>query len=300
MSKKRRFNKETDDDRNEESMETKETTSAENKYRSRRNPWVLTSVIFFVLSLGLLFYPITDGVPTGNIIASNSGPVVEGGLSTSEIGQLSLDFFNSVLSETPGTLGNIEETKGVYMVNINVQGQTVPIYVTKDGYWIAQGREFIDMSDISDDTQETQPQDTGVTKSDKPVVELFVMSHCPYGTQAEKGIIPVYELLGDKIDSSIKFVYYSMHPSAGEVQEQLRQYCIQEEQNDKYLDYLTCFLKAGDSESCLAEANIDTAKLDTCYASTDKEFNVIANLEDQSSWLNGRFPMFNIYLAENQ
>ena len=38
-------------------------------------------------------------------------------------------------------------------------------------------------------------------KKEKPEVELFVMSHCPFGTQIEKGMLPVARLLGDKIIS---------------------------------------------------------------------------------------------------
>ena len=33
---------------------------------------------------------------------------------------------------------------------------------------------------------------------------------------------------------------------------------------------------------------------------TDEEFNVIANLNDQSSWLSGRFPKFDIHKADNE
>jgi hypothetical protein len=147
---------------------------------------------------------------------------------------------------------------------------------------------------------QAQPTPTNIPKSDKPVVELFVMSHCPYGTQIEKGILPVAEILKDKIDFQLKFVYYAMHPSQGEVEEQLNQYCIQEEQNDKFLDYLTCFLEAGKGDKCLDSTGIDKTKLESCATKTDTEFSVLANLNDQSSWLNGRFPKFDINKADNE
>ena len=50
----------------------------------------------------------------------------------------------------------------------------------------------------------------------------------------------------------------------------------------------------------MTEVGIDETKLASCYAATDAEFNIIANLEDQSSWLSGRFPMFDIHKAENE
>jgi glutaredoxin len=130
-------------------------------------------------------------------------------------------------------------------------------------------------------------------KRDKPEVELFVMSHCPYGTQAEMGIIPAIELLGDKIDFSLRFVYYSMRGEV-EVIEQLNQYCIQKEERSKLLPYLKCFLKAGDTSACLAEAKIDSAKLSSCVAEADTKYSITANLQDTANWLNGRYPLFNI------
>ncbi len=126
-----------------------------------------------------------------------------------------------------------------------------------------------------------------------PTVEAFVMSHCPFGTQIEKGLLPVVELLGDKIDFEIKFCDYAMHGEK-EVLEQLQQYCIQEEQNDVFIDYLTCFLEAEDSEGCLDTANVDKTKLATCASATDAKFKLTAALEDKTLW-KGNFPPFTIY-----
>jgi len=108
----------------------------------------------------------------------------------------------------------------------------------------------------------------------------------------------VVTLLGDKIDFEIKFVSYAMHGEK-EVLEQLNQYCIETEQNDKYLDYLQCFLEAGDGEGCLAETKVDKTKLAACTTRVDNEFAIKDNLNDQSKWLNGRFPQFNTHKAEN-
>ncbi|MBD3355458.1 hypothetical protein GF361_05790 [Candidatus Woesearchaeota archaeon] len=133
-------------------------------------------------------------------------------------------------------------------------------------------------------------------KKEIPEVEAFVMSHCPYGTQIEKGLIPVIELLGNKADIQIRFCDYAMHGEK-ELDEQVRQYCIQEEQNDKYLDYLKCFLKDGDSETCVEETEIDKTKLSTCIGITDAKYKVTENFEDKSTW-KGNFPTFNIFKEE--
>lgn len=113
------------------------------------------------------------------------------------------------------------------------------------------------------------------------------MSHCPFGAQAEKGMIPVAELLGDKIDFEIKFVNYVMHGEK-EVVEQVNQHCIKTEEPDKFLPYLKCFLKAGDGDSCLEELKIDETKLEACVEAVDEEFSITENLENPS----GRFPAF--------
>ncbi|MBU3923425.1 MAG: hypothetical protein KJ592_00750, partial [Nanoarchaeota archaeon] len=180
----------------------------------------------------------------------------------------------------------------------------VPVYVTKDGENLVPSLVPLTAQATQPTTDNRQPTtEVNVPKSDKPIVEAFVMSHCPYGTQIEKGLLPVANLLGDKIDFQIKFVYYAMHPTYGEVEEQLNQYCIQEEQNDKYLDYLTCFLgKTGtpaDGATCIDETKINKAKLSSCTTKTDKEFSVLANLNDQSTWMSGRYPKFDIHKADN-
>ena len=140
-------------------------------------------------------------------------------------------------------------------------------------------------------------------KNDKPVVELFVMSHCPFGTQIEKGIIPVVKQLGETIDFNLKFVNYAMH-GGKEVKEQLNEYCIEKDQSEKLIPYLECFLgtDGGDAagETCLTELAIDREALTACAEATDTEFNITANLEDKEGWLSGKFPKFMIHDAENK
>jgi hypothetical protein len=244
-----------------------------------KNYWAISTIILAIL----LVITIISG-SFGSAIGKNAA------------GQKVLEFANGQGADA--TLVEVNEDGAFYEVVLSIDGQQFPVYVTKDGEKFTS--QLIEL--------EAQPQDPStnspsapveVPKSNKPIVEAFVMSHCPYGTQIEKGLIPVMNLLGDKIDAEIKFVYYAMHPSQGEVEEQLNQYCIQKEQNPLFLEYLTCFLEAGDGVGCLASTGVDTAKLETCTTAADTEFNVIANLEDQSGWLNGRFPLFDIHKAEN-
>ena len=136
-------------------------------------------------------------------------------------------------------------------------------------------------------------------KMDKPTVELFVMSHCPYGTQMEKGMLPVVELLKGKIDYTVKFCSYAMH-GAQEVEEEVKQYCIQKEFSDKYIPYLKCFLGDGKSAQCVKNTGIDEAKLLSCYNKTDDQYKITQSFNNQSTWLSGRYPVFDIYKADNE
>jgi hypothetical protein len=249
-----------------------------------KNYWAVSTVILAILLVAVL---------VGNLYTP----------SKTSIGQKVVDFAAEQGAQaTLVSVTKANNTDNLYEVVLSIQGQEVPVYVTEDGKYLVPTIVPMKSEDANPttNTNNDQPVQTNIPKSNKPVVEAFVMSHCPYGTQIEKGLIPVANLLGDKIDFEIKFVYYAMHPSAGEVQEQLNQYCIQKEQNAKYIDYLTCFLDKGDGKSCVKSVGVDETELATCVEKTDKEFQVTENLNDESKWLSGRFPLFNIYKADNE
>ena len=241
----------------------------------RTNPWMLSTIVLGILTL--VFLVTSSNSMTGNII------------SEKEVGQRVLDFANS--QGANAELRNVNMEDQFYEVTLLINEKEVPLKVTKDGKNIAQ---LIPLTLITQSQNSQNPESQDVPKSDKPKVELFVMAYCPYGTQTEKGILPVVNLLKDKIDFELKFCDYAMHDKK-ELDEQLNQYCIQKEQNEKFLDYLKCFLKDGDRERCFTETGIDKNKLDLCVEKTDSEFRVTESYNDKSTWLNGRYPLFNIY-----
>lgn len=218
-----------------------------------------------------------------------------------------LSFINTVLM-APGTSADIKEVvaeNGMFKITVDAAGKEIISYMSGDGAIFFPSVMEIDkmMAEKEAASATEQAPVAEVSKSEKPVVDLFVMSHCPFGTQMEKGMLPVVEQLGNTIDFNLKFVNYAMHGEK-EVKEQLNQYCIGKEQNEKLLPYLTCFLgtDGGDTagETCLVETEINRDSLASCTAATDEEFNIIANLEDKEGWLNGRFPKFMIDDVENQ
>jgi FKBP-type peptidyl-prolyl cis-trans isomerase 2 len=103
-----------------------------------------------------------------------------------------------------------------------------------------------------------------------PTLQFFIMSHCPYGTQMAKGVIPVWEKFQNKANIELRFVSYTMHGNK-EVLDNNRLLCIREEQSSKLINYLKCFVYGDGSEassqSCIKSSGIDVASLDSCIAS---------------------------------
>jgi hypothetical protein len=257
--------------------------------KARNNPWVVSTFVLGIFLVAVLIFNIGfRGGVTGNAVSEDT------------LGQSLVSFVEARTGETP-TVNSVEKENNFYKVTLSLQGQDVPVYMTLDGKYLIPGQPISLTEEIpaSDGSDTTTPTPTNIPKTDKPVVEAFVMSHCPYGTQIEKGLIPVVELLGDKIDFKVKFVYYAMHGEK-EVKEELNQYCIEKEQNDKYLPYLKCFLDKGDGAACLTTAKVNKVKLDACTKAADKQFNVMANFNDKENWLSGQFPLFDIYKADNE
>lgn len=241
----------------EKAEKEKKEKSLDITNKLRENPWIISTIVLGLFVIITLFFLFKGGI-TGNVI------------SEKDIGTNALTFFNTQLSQTPGTLDSVNLKNGIYEVNINSGGNVFPVYFTKDGSFIVQGNGLIPITGNAIDNTQTQEQPTQkeIPKSDKPVVELFIMTHCPYGTQAEKGIIPVIKALGNKIDAKIEFVHYFMHGDKEE-QETYRQLCIRETQSSKFISYLECFLEDSNAQRCLTKLGIN---VDSCILGKAKDY----------------------------
>lgn len=213
---------------------------------------------------------------------------------------------NLVAKGSEVSIKDVTEEGGLYKVIVSMtNGQEITSYLSKDGKQffpqvmdIAATEKQNATKNTQDTTANTQQQ-ASVTKTAKPVVEVFVMSYCPYGTQIEKGLIPVAQALGNKIDFQVKFCDYSMHGDK-ELAENLTQYCIQKNEPTKYLAYLQCFLSGDDkSAACLKEAKIDANRLGACVKATDNQYKVTEKAKDKTTWSNGQFPVFDVEKADN-
>ncbi len=201
---------------------------------------------------------------------------------------------------------NITEDAGLYKISASVNKKDRDFYLTKMATKFIFQVMTLDkykemMNKTSKNAKKKIPPKRTVSKekkSDKPKVDIFVMSYCPYGTQFEKGALPALRTLGDKVEARIKFVNYAMHGKK-EIDENLLQYCIEEKYPNKFYDYLECFLQAGKSEECLKSQNINKTVLDGCIKETDEKFSITKNFEDRSTW-SGSYPSFVIDDVDNK
>ena len=125
-----------------------------------------------------------------------------------------------------------------------------------------------------------------IARMGKPIVELFVISYCQYGVQAEKKLIPVIKKLGDQIDFKLQFIAREKEKSSAqditpfvslhgypEVAENIRQLLIAQEYPDRYLDYILCRGKKLDKswENCAEKFGIDVAKIQALFDAPEAE-----------------------------
>jgi len=243
---------------------------------------ILIGVIVIVLIAGGVFYYV------------NKQGGLFGILTAKQAGEKVINYINTNLlpSDSKASLTSATAENGVYKIRLKVGDNEFNSYVTKNGNILfVEGIDLSKKVNTDNANQTNQQTNSNVTPQAKPDVKLFVMSYCPYGLQTEKMFLPVYNLLKNKADMSINFVDYAMHGKK-ELDENLRQYCIQKEQKDKYYAYLSCFTKADASAACLTEAKVDQAKMSTCVANTDKQYSITTGYNNKSTWVNGEYPKF--------
>jgi len=236
----------------------------------RVNIWmVFTLVLAVVLVLGL------SGILP---IFRTTGMFV---LGSSDAAKKAVDYINENLVQTGSvTLKSVEEVGGMYKITTTYQGQEIPVFLTKDGKYLFVSEPF-DITKEVTTTTTTKPDIKAsceqITKKDKAELEAFVVSYCPYGVQMQRILNEVVKNI-PSLAANIKVRYIgsiengkitAMHGDK-EATENLRQICIREEQADKYWKYVGCFIKAGNTDSCLTEASIDKTKLDSCMTDPNK------------------------------
>jgi hypothetical protein len=217
----------------------------------RKNPWIVSSIILgailIVLVVGNVF-----GL-TGNI--SLTGKSVSGNTA----GENLVTYLNTITTSEV-KLVDVKEASGLYLVLVEYNGENVPVYITKDGQYYTT--TLIPLTADTGTQTDTQTP-ANIPKTDKPSVELYVFTYCPYGLQMEKAMIPVVKLLGDKINFKIRQIG-AMHGEHEKVEAE-RQLCIEKNYPNKFLDYVLAFAEDTSIGSCSGDATCLASKLSALY-----------------------------------
>jgi len=120
-------------------------------------------------------------------------------------------------------------------------------------------------------------------RESKPqTLDLFVMSHCPYGAKALIAANEVVDHFGDDISLNVHYIgsdrngtLTSLHGQP-EVDDDVRELCAQKyyPENHQFLDYMACFskdYKKADWKACAAEAKMDTGVIQKCFDGEGKD-----------------------------
>ena len=195
-------------------------------------------------------------------------------LSSDEIGKKVIDVINNNLVK-PGTYVELISTtdKGThYEILAKYQGDKIRIYVKKIGNFLLLERI---------EPVETVPE---VPKKERPQVELYIFSYCPYGVSTLHSFAIVGKLFGNKAEMKVKF-FSDMH-GEHELQQNMIQECIQEVDSSKYWDYAIKFQESvyskcarsrdvncdkNESIALMKEIGIDISKVMKCVEERGKE-----------------------------
>lgn len=103
----------------------------------------------------------------------------------------------------------------------------------------------------------------------KPVLNLYVMSHCPYGIRAEELILSFINDFNNEVTLHVRYIvskqagnsFASLH-GPGELDEDLHQIALQELYGNKFYNYLLCYNGTMNRDKCLTAGNINKTEID--------------------------------------
>ena len=229
------------------------------------NPWILISIVLGIAVLILLFIVLKGGI-TGNAVKGDAA------------GQNLINF-----AEAQGrnlTINEISDEGSFYAISFTIDGKDSATYVTKDGKYLISPQaqltgDAVDNTDVSAESVE-------VPKSDKPKVQAFIFSYCPFGLQFEKALVPVYNLLKNKADISIVAIG-AMHGEFEKI-ESLRQISIEQIYGrDKLFAYLTEFNANTNIGSCNGDATCLNKYLPAIYTKLGIDKTKVENYMETSA-----------------
>jgi len=230
----------------------------------------------------LVFVGIALGAFYFLVFQSHNESVPEDVLSAEDAGQKAIEYIveNFFNGDASASLLKTAEESGLYKIKFEIGGTEYDSYVSKDGKFL-----FPDTIDME------PPSLKEIPKTEVPKVQVFVMSFCPFGNQAEEIMMPVQNLLGDKADIELNYVIYSNYGSGypeycldeenkycsmhgiQELNQNVREICVQKYQSEKFWDFVKEINEKADYknvdekwESIAKDLGIDVEKVKKCQA----------------------------------
>ena len=180
----------------------------------------------------------------------------------------------------PGTDFKVTEFAkegALYKLIASVGGQSIIAYVSADGKKFFPS--VIDLDQTAAKQAKAPEEQKEIPKNDKPNVDLYVMSFCPYGNKAEDTLKPAYDLLKNKVNFNFHYIVstngnevQSLHGVKEVVQNEREACVLKADGKDKWMGFVTYVNeKCGSDGSCWEAGakglGINTAKVNACVSS---------------------------------
>ncbi len=191
----------------------------------------------------------------------------------------------NLVKESGTSVKDVVKEGNFYKVTLSFNGQEQPVYTTKDGAKLIQSMISFEEIEKQQELAKKQEEENNrpIPKTDKPAVDLYVMSFCPYGNKAEDTLKPVYDLLKNKVDFNFHYIVsvsgdsvQSLHGEKEVVQNE-REACVMKNYGkDKWFGFVSYVnAKCGSDGSCwetgAKSLGINTAKITSCVTAVGSD-----------------------------
>lgn len=209
-------------------------------------------------------------------------------MSPEEIKASVESFINDNLMQAgmKAEIKNVVLENGVYKMTVSLgAGQDIESYATKDGKVFFP--ESINIEETKQKIQALKDQQQNaaqkanveIPKSDKPTVDLYVMSFCPFGNKAEDTLKSVYALLKNKVEFNFHYIVstngnaiQSLHGEKEVIQNEREACVLKNYGKDKWFSFVSYVnANCGSDGSCweagAKSSGLNVAKINTCVTS---------------------------------
>ncbi len=256
-------------------------------------PWKILSVISLAGFFALLF----KGYILSGEREKPSEAVLTAGACSDESVQRVLKFINENLV-APGSKASLinYSSENICWILTEYRGRKIPVILKNENDLVLP----YSVLNLEEEERKREMRrksfEERVNKTETPEVKLFIMSFCPYGRQAMKAMLPVYNLLKNEANFEFHYVIYpsdwykgrekeycignycSMH-GIKETREDVRELCILKLYGkDSYAEYMEKQLSEcsfSNIEECwkevAREVGIDAEKIENCLNTTAVE-----------------------------